>query len=69
MTQQCQLSATIMDQSATGIDATVGMTIGGLAVIAATDRRKQWSNHQLGPGPTYRLASSPEAVEEPSPTA
>jgi hypothetical protein len=39
------------------------------AVIAATDRRKQRSNHQPGPGPTYGLASSPEAAGEPSPTA
>jgi hypothetical protein len=69
MTQQCQLSATVTGQSAVGIDTTVGMTIGGPAVIAATDVRKQRSNHQPGPGPTYRLASSPEAVGEPSPTA
>jgi hypothetical protein len=69
MTQQCQLSVTVMGQSAVGIDTTVGMTIGGLAVIAATDVRKQRSNHQPGPGPTYRLASSPEAAGEPSPTA
>jgi hypothetical protein len=33
------------------------------------NRRRQRSNHQPGPGPTYRLASSPEAVGEPSPTA
>jgi hypothetical protein len=68
MTQQCQLSAMITGQSTAGIDTTVGMTIGGPAVIAATDRRKQRSNHQPGPGPTYRLASSPEAAGEPSPT-
>jgi hypothetical protein len=69
MTQQCQLSATVTGQSAAGIDMTVGMTIGEPAVIAATDGWKQRSNHQLGPGLTYRLASSPEATGEPSPTA
>jgi hypothetical protein len=69
MTQQCQLSATVMGQSAAGIDMTVGMTIGGPAVIAATDGWRQRSNHQPGPGPTYRLASSLEAAGEPSPTA
>jgi hypothetical protein len=69
MTQQCQLSATVTGQSAVGIDTTVGMTIGGPAVIAATDVRKQRSNHQPGPGHAYRLASSPEAAGEPSPTA
>src|SRR5690349_3035991 len=46
MTQKCQLSATITGQSAAGIDATVGMTLGGPAVIAATDGRKQRPNHQ-----------------------
>jgi hypothetical protein len=69
MTQHCQLSVMVMGQLATGIDTTDGMTIGGPAVIAAIDRRKQRSNHQPGPGPTYRLASSPEAAGEPSPTA
>jgi hypothetical protein len=65
MTQQCQLSATVMGQSAAGIDVTVGMTIGGPAVIAATDGQRQRSNHQPGPGSTSRLASSPEAAGEP----
>jgi hypothetical protein len=69
MTQQCQSSATVMGQPVVGIDTTVGMTIGGPTVIAATDVQKQRSNHQPGPGPTYRLASSPEAAGEPSPTA
>jgi hypothetical protein len=68
VTQQCQLSATITGQSAAGIGTTVDMTIGGPAVIAATDMRMQRSNHQPGPGPTCRLASSPEAAREPSPT-
>jgi hypothetical protein len=69
MTQQCQLSTTVTGQSAAGIGTTVDMTIGGSAVIAATDMRKQRSNHQPGPGPTSRLASSLEAAGEPSPTA
>jgi hypothetical protein len=33
----------------------------GPAVIAATGALKQRSNHQTDSGPTYRLASSPEA--------
>jgi hypothetical protein len=45
MTQQCQLSATITGQSATGIGTTVDMTKDGPTVIAATDARKQQSNH------------------------
>jgi hypothetical protein len=68
VTQQCQLSATVTGQSAVGIDTTVG-TLGGPAVIVAIDVQKQQSNHQPGPGPTYRLASSPETAGEPSPTA
>jgi hypothetical protein len=47
VTQQCQLSATNMGQSAAGIGATVDMTKGGPAVIAATDVRKRRSNHLL----------------------
>jgi hypothetical protein len=69
ITQQCQLSMTVMGQSVAGIGTTVDMTIVGPAVITTTDVRKQWSNHQPGPGPTSRLASSPEAAGEPSPTA
>jgi hypothetical protein len=68
MTQQCQLSVTVTGQPAVGIDTTVDMTIGELAVIAATDVRKQRSNHQPGPGHAYRLASSSEAAGEPSST-
>jgi hypothetical protein len=45
VTQQCQLSAKITGQSAVGIGTTVDMTRGGPAVIAATDGRKQQSNH------------------------
>jgi hypothetical protein len=44
VTQQCQLSATIMGQSAAGGGATVDMAKSGPAVIAATDERKQRSN-------------------------
>jgi hypothetical protein len=44
-----------------GIGTTVGVVIGGPAVIAAAGERKQRSNHQSDSGPTYRLASSPEA--------
>jgi hypothetical protein len=48
----------VTGQSAVGIDTIVGMTIGGPALIVATDVRKQRSNHQPGPGRAYRLASS-----------
>jgi hypothetical protein len=65
MPQQCQLSATVTGRSAVGIDVTVGMTISGPVVIAATNGRRQRSNHQPSPGPTSRLASSPEAAGEP----
>jgi hypothetical protein len=55
MTQQCQLSATVTGRSAAGIDVTVGMTIGGPTVIAATDGRRQRSspttNQALFPPP------------------
>jgi hypothetical protein len=44
MTQQCQLSTTIMGQSATGGGATVDMAKSGQAVIVAADERKQRSN-------------------------
>jgi hypothetical protein len=55
------LSTTVTGQSAMGIGTAVGMAIGGPTVIAATDARKQRSNHQSDSGPTCRLASSPEA--------
>ena len=44
-----------------GIGTTVGVVIGGPAVIAAAGTQKQRSNHQSDSGPTCRLASSPEA--------
>jgi hypothetical protein len=37
------------------------MTIGGPAVIAPTDAQEQLTNRKSDSGPTYRLASSPEA--------
>jgi hypothetical protein len=45
VTQRCQLSATITGQSAARIGATIDMAKSGPAVIAATDGRKQRSNH------------------------
>jgi hypothetical protein len=56
MTQQCQLSATVTGQSAVGIDTTVGMTIGGPAVIAATGG---------GSGPTTNQALVPPTGSHP----
>jgi hypothetical protein len=44
VTQQCQLKATAMGQSALGIDTMVGIAKSGPAVIAAADEQKQWSN-------------------------
>jgi hypothetical protein len=41
VTQQCQLSATIMGQSAAGGGTTIDMAKSGPAVIATTDKRKQ----------------------------
>jgi hypothetical protein len=37
------------------------MTIGGSAVIAPTGAQEQHDNRKSDSGPTYRLASSPEA--------
>jgi hypothetical protein len=44
-----------------GIGVAVGVTIGGPVVIASTDAQEQQANRQSDSGPTYRLASSPEA--------
>jgi hypothetical protein len=55
------LSTMVMGQSAVGIGAAVGMAIGGPTVIAATGVQEQRSNCQSDSGPTYRLATSPEA--------
>jgi hypothetical protein len=56
------LGAAVMGQSAAGVGTTVDMTKSGPAITAATDGRKQRSDHP-------RLASFPEAAGEPSPTA
>jgi hypothetical protein len=45
VTQQCQLSATIMGQSAAGVGAAVDMAKSGPAITAAADEQKQRSNH------------------------
>jgi hypothetical protein len=50
-----------MGQSAVGIGTTDGVVIGGPTIIAATGAQMQRSNYQSDSGPTYRLASSPEA--------
>jgi hypothetical protein len=55
------LSTMVTGQLAAGIGIAVGMAIGGLEVIAATGAQEQRSNRQSDSGPTYRLASSPEA--------
>jgi hypothetical protein len=51
----------VMGQLAVGIGIAVGMAIGGPTVIAATGTQELRSNRQSDSGPTYRLASSPEA--------
>jgi hypothetical protein len=51
----------VTGQSAMGIGVAVGMTIGGLDVIAPTGAQEQQANHKSNSGPTCRLASSPEA--------
>jgi hypothetical protein len=45
MTQQCQLSVTVMGQSTARIGTTVDMTKDGPTVITATDVLKQQSNY------------------------
>jgi hypothetical protein len=51
----------VTGQSTVGIGTTVGVVIGGPAVIVAAGARKQRSNHQSDSSPTCKLASSPEA--------
>jgi hypothetical protein len=51
----------VTGQSAMGIGVAVGMTIGSPAVIASIGAQERRSNRQSDSGPTYRLASSPEA--------
>jgi hypothetical protein len=55
------LSTMVTGQSAVGIGVAVGMTIGGLTVIEPTGAQEQQANRKSDSGPTYRLASSPEA--------
>jgi hypothetical protein len=51
----------VTGQSAAGVGVEVGVTIGRLAVTASTGAQEQRTDHQSNSGPTYRLASSPEA--------
>jgi hypothetical protein len=53
MAQQCQPSASVMGQSATGEGATVDMAKSGPAVMAAAGGRKQQSNHLQAHVPSW----------------
>jgi hypothetical protein len=55
------LSTKVTGQSAVGIGAAVGMTIGGPAVITSTGAQEQQANRHSDSGPTFRLASSSKA--------
>jgi hypothetical protein len=55
------LSAKVTGQSATGTGVAVGVNMGGPVVTASTSAQEQRANRQSNFGPTYRLASSPEA--------
>jgi hypothetical protein len=55
------LSTKVTGQSTAGTGVTVGVTIGGPAVIASTGAQEQQANHQSDSRPTCRLVSSPEA--------
>jgi hypothetical protein len=55
------LSTEVTGQSAMGASVAVGVTIGGPAVTTSTGAQEQRADHQSNYGPTYRLASSPEA--------
>jgi hypothetical protein len=55
----------VTGQSVVGIGVADDMTIGGPAVIAPTGAQEQQANRKLDSGPTYRLASSPEAGPGP----
>jgi hypothetical protein len=55
------LSAEVTGQLAAGAGVTVGVTMGGPAVIASTGVQEQRANRQSNFGPTCRLASSPKA--------
>jgi hypothetical protein len=54
------LSTKVTGQSTAGTGMTVGMTIGGPAVIASTSTQEQQANRQSDSGPTCRLVSSSE---------
>jgi hypothetical protein len=45
VTQQCQLGTAVTGQSAAGVGTTVDVAKSGPAITAATDGRKQRSNH------------------------
>jgi hypothetical protein len=53
MAQQCQPSASVTGQSATGEGATVDMAKSGPAVMAAAGGRKQQSNHPQAHVPSW----------------
>jgi hypothetical protein len=55
------LSADVTGQSTVGTCVAVGVTIGGLVVIASTGAQEQQANRQSEFGPTCRLVSSPKA--------
>jgi hypothetical protein len=50
----------VTGRSAVGTGVTVGIAIGGPAVIAPAGLQEQQADRQSGSGPTCRLASSPE---------
>jgi hypothetical protein len=51
----------VTGQSAVGIGVADGTTKGGPTVIASMSAQEQQANRKSDSGPTYRLASSPEA--------
>jgi hypothetical protein len=55
------LSVEVTGQSTAGTSVAVGVTMGGLAVIASMGAQGQGANRQSDFGPTFRLVSSPEA--------
>jgi hypothetical protein len=55
------LSTEVTGQSAAGAGVAVGVTIGRPAVTASTGAQEKRADRQSNSGPTYRLASSPEA--------
>jgi hypothetical protein len=51
--QQCQLGASVTDQSAAGEGATIDMAKSGLTVMAAVGERKRRSNHLQAHVPSW----------------